>query len=94
MDPDPKKWPSIKDICLTFGDWAFGSEITKTDFNLADAKRMELIKSKKIGPKFAERRHSEAIYTSRSLSALISKYSSTYSSSAISFGKLSRKKLL
>ncbi|CAG8548089.1 8107_t:CDS:2, partial [Rhizophagus irregularis] len=60
-------------------------KITKAELNQANAKRMELIKSKKIGPEFAERRHSGAIYASRPLSALISKYSSTYSSSAISF---------
>ncbi|CAB5200385.1 unnamed protein product [Rhizophagus irregularis] len=46
---------------------------------------MELIKLKKIGPEFAEKRHSEAIYTSRPLSALISKCSSLNSSST-SFG--------
>ncbi|PKB99452.1 hypothetical protein RhiirA5_461706 [Rhizophagus irregularis] len=39
-----------------------------------------MIESKKIGPEFAEKRHSGAIYTSRPLSALISKCSSVYSS--------------
>ncbi|RGB26123.1 kinase-like domain-containing protein [Rhizophagus diaphanus] len=82
-DPDPEKRLFISDICSTLRDWACGGKITKAEFNQADEKRMELIKSKKIGPEFAERRHSEAIYTSRPLSALISKYSSTYSSSAI-----------
>ncbi|CAB4410206.1 unnamed protein product [Rhizophagus irregularis] len=52
---------------------------------------IEVIRStvelKKIGPKFSEKRHPEAIYTSRPLSALISKCSSIYSSSTISFGK-------
>ncbi|CAB4393446.1 unnamed protein product [Rhizophagus irregularis] len=43
---------------------------------------MELIQSKKIGP---EKCHPGAIYTSRPLSALISKCSST-NSSTISFG--------
>ncbi|CAB4487481.1 unnamed protein product [Rhizophagus irregularis] len=46
---------------------------------------MELIQSKKLGPEFAEKRHSEAIYISRPLSALISKCLSTNSSS-ISIG--------
>ncbi|CAB4410207.1 unnamed protein product [Rhizophagus irregularis] len=46
---------------------------------------MELITSEKIGPEFAEKRHAGAIYTSRPLSALISKCSSIYSSSTISF---------
>ncbi|CAB5145632.1 hypothetical protein RhiirA5_423185 [Rhizophagus irregularis] len=45
------------------------------------------VELKKIGPKFAEKCHPEAIYTSRLLSALISKCSSAYSSSTISFGK-------
>ncbi|CAB5367638.1 unnamed protein product [Rhizophagus irregularis] len=44
-------------------------------------------KSKNIGPVFAEKRHPGAIYTSRPLSALISKCSSIYSSTTISFGK-------
>ncbi|CAB4410234.1 unnamed protein product [Rhizophagus irregularis] len=47
---------------------------------------MKLIISKKIGPEFAEKRHSGAIYTSRPLSALISKCSSIYSSTIL-FGK-------
>jgi hypothetical protein len=47
---------------------------------------LELIKSEKIGPEFAEKRHSEAIYTSRPLISLISKCSSIYSSSTNSFG--------
>uniref|UniRef100_U9U7G5 Uncharacterized protein n=1 Tax=Rhizophagus irregularis (strain DAOM 181602 / DAOM 197198 / MUCL 43194) TaxID=747089 RepID=U9U7G5_RHIID len=47
---------------------------------------MSLINSKKIGPEFAIKRHLEAIYTSRPLSDLISKCSSAYSSSNISFG--------
>ncbi|PKK69210.1 hypothetical protein RhiirC2_781286 [Rhizophagus irregularis] len=48
--------------------------------------RRRLIKSKNIGTEFAEKRHPGAIYTSRPLSALISKCSSIYLSSAISFG--------
>ncbi|CAG8548052.1 8105_t:CDS:2 [Rhizophagus irregularis] len=54
-------------------------------FNQAEEKRIELVKLKKIGPEFTENRHSEAIYTSRLLSALISKCASTNSSSSISF---------
>ncbi|RGB27614.1 kinase-like domain-containing protein, partial [Rhizophagus diaphanus] len=84
-DPDPKKRPFIKDIRLTFNEWASGYEI-KAEFNQAEAKRMELIRSKKIGPEFAEKRHSGAIYTSRPLSGLISKCSSILSST-FSFGK-------
>jgi hypothetical protein len=84
-DPDPKKRPFIKDILLTFGDWVFRND--GTEFNQAEEKRKKLLESKKIGPEFAEKRHSGAIYTSRPLSALISKCSSIYPSSTISFGK-------
>ncbi|GBC38311.2 kinase-like domain-containing protein [Rhizophagus irregularis DAOM 181602=DAOM 197198] len=83
-DPDPTKRPSIKDIRLTFGRWAFKGK-NKAEFIQAETKRIELIQSKKLGPEFAEKRHSEAIYISRPLSALISNCSSTNSSS-ISFG--------
>ncbi|PKY51281.1 hypothetical protein RhiirA4_468209 [Rhizophagus irregularis] len=84
-DSDPKIRPSIKEIRLTFGDWVFRGK-NKAEFDQAEVKRMELITSKKIGPEFAEKRHSEAIYTSRPLSAFISKCSSNYSSSTIPFG--------
>ncbi|PKC65444.1 kinase-like protein [Rhizophagus irregularis] len=83
-DPDPKKRPSVKSIHKTFK--IFDSWVYIADFNQAEAKRKKLIESKKLGPEFAEKRHSEAIYTSRPLSALISKCSSVYSSSTISFG--------
>ncbi|CAB5199969.1 unnamed protein product [Rhizophagus irregularis] len=83
-DPDPTKRPSIKDIRLTFGRWTFKGK-NKAEFIQAETKRMELIQSKKLGPEFAEKRHSEAIYISRPLSALISKCLSTNSSS-ISIG--------
>ncbi|PKC57552.1 hypothetical protein RhiirA1_472316 [Rhizophagus irregularis] len=82
-DADPKKRPSIKDIRLTFGRWTF-KNVNEEEFEQAEAKRKKMIESKKIGPEFAEKRHSGAIYTSRLLSALISKCSSIYSSS-ISF---------
>ncbi|CAB4462759.1 unnamed protein product [Rhizophagus irregularis] len=61
------------------------SDIYSFDYNQAEAIRKKLIESKKIGPEFAEKWHSEAIYTSRPLSALISKLS-TNSYSTISFG--------
>ncbi|CAB4411807.1 unnamed protein product [Rhizophagus irregularis] len=85
-DPDPKKRPSIKEIRLTFGGWAFRCK-NKAEFIQAEVKRRELIKLKKIGPEFAEKRHSEAIYTSRPLSALISKCSSINSSTISSGNK-------
>ncbi|POG64416.1 kinase-like domain-containing protein, partial [Rhizophagus irregularis DAOM 181602=DAOM 197198] len=84
-DPDPKKRPSIKEIRLTFSGWIFRCK-NKAEFIQAEEKRKKLIESKKIGPEFAKKRHSGAIYTSRPLSALISKCSSIYSST-ISFGK-------
>ncbi|RGB22675.1 kinase-like domain-containing protein [Rhizophagus diaphanus] len=74
-DPDPKKRPSIKEIRLAFGDWVFRGK-NKAEFDQAETKRIELIKSKKIGPEFAGRPHPRAIYTSRPLSAFISKCSS------------------
>ncbi|CAB4483168.1 unnamed protein product [Rhizophagus irregularis] len=49
-------------------------------------KRPPIKEIHKIGPEFAEKYHSKAIYTSRPLSALISKCLSTNSSSTISFG--------
>ncbi|CAB4431018.1 unnamed protein product [Rhizophagus irregularis] len=84
-DPDPKKRPPIKEICLTFYNWYDEGE-NKEEFVQAEEKRNKLIESKKIGPEFAEKYHPEAIYTSRPLSALISKCLSTNSSSIISFG--------
>ncbi|CAB5382410.1 unnamed protein product [Rhizophagus irregularis] len=85
-DPDPKKRPPIKEIYLALNSW-FREGINETEFEQAEAKRKRLIESKKIGPEFAEKCHPEAIYTSRPLSALISKCLSTNSSSTISFGK-------
>ncbi|CAB5343961.1 unnamed protein product [Rhizophagus irregularis] len=85
-DPDPKKRPSIKEIRLTFGRWTF-KKVNDEEFRQGEAKRAKLIESKKIGPEFAEKRHLGAIYTSRPLSALISKCSSIYSFSKISFDK-------
>ncbi|GBC38431.2 kinase-like domain-containing protein [Rhizophagus irregularis DAOM 181602=DAOM 197198] len=84
-DPDPKKRPSIKEIHSAFCLWALIAKY-KAKFGQAEAKRKKLIESKKLGPEFAEKHHSEAIYTSRALIALISKCSSVYSSSTISFG--------
>ncbi|CAB5145920.1 unnamed protein product [Rhizophagus irregularis] len=84
-DPDPKKRPPIKEICLTIYNWSDKGK-NKEEFVQAEAKREKLIESKKIGPQFAKKYHPEAIYTSRPLSALISKCLSTNSSSTISFG--------
>ncbi|EXX67400.1 Cdc15p [Rhizophagus irregularis DAOM 197198w] len=84
-DPDPKKRPSIGKIFFIIDIWYFTNE-NKVEFEQAEAIRKKLIGSKKIGPEFAGNCHPEAIYTSRPLSALISKCLSTNSSSTISFG--------
>jgi hypothetical protein len=88
-DSDPKKRPSIAEICQIFRDWYFGgnriqstvfvcknSENTLCNFSKAEEKRTELIDSKKLGPEFAEKTHAKAIYTSRSLNVYFSKISS------------------
>ncbi|GBC37070.2 kinase-like domain-containing protein [Rhizophagus irregularis DAOM 181602=DAOM 197198] len=71
-DADPKKRPSIKEVREILGSWYFRNR-NIGQFNEAELKRTELIKSKKLGPKFIENRHSEAIYTSRSLQGYITK---------------------
>ncbi|CAB4403454.1 unnamed protein product [Rhizophagus irregularis] len=53
-------------------------------FIRAEAKRLELIQLKKLGPEFSKKSHPKAIYTSRALSSVISK-ASTINSSIISF---------
>ncbi|PKY56727.1 hypothetical protein RhiirA4_549373 [Rhizophagus irregularis] len=84
-NPDPKKRPSISEIYLTIYNWDDKGK-NKEEFVQADAKRVKLIESKKIGPEFAEKCHPKAIYTSRPLSDLISKCLSINSFSTISFG--------
>ena len=83
-DPDPKKRPSMTEICKTFSKWFHRNE-DKEQFNLAETRRKGLINSKKLGPNFSGKSHSEAIFTSRPLRSLISKCSSINSSSTISF---------
>ncbi|GBB98079.1 hypothetical protein RclHR1_03130020 [Rhizophagus clarus] len=78
-DPDPKERPSIMTIRTMIYSWISKRSYNEM-FNKAEAKRMELIQSKEIGPEFVENRHSEAIYISRSLSNIISKCSSISSS--------------
>ncbi|GES81848.1 kinase-like domain-containing protein [Rhizophagus clarus] len=80
-DSNPQKGPSIKEIYQTFKNWQF---CDKDAFNQAEAKRVELIKSKKLGPEFIEKSHS-AIYTSRLLSVYTSKILFNDSFSFISF---------
>jgi hypothetical protein len=77
--PGPKKRPSAKNIRNTLGSWSFRNKHNDL-FNKAELKRMELIKSEKLGPEFTKKPHPKAIYTSRPLSFFISKCSSINSS--------------
>ncbi|CAG8612724.1 uncharacterized protein OCT59_012307 [Rhizophagus irregularis] len=63
-------------------------EMVAEYFNQAEEIRLELIKSKMIGPDFNEKSHSKAIYTSRSLSSL------TGSPSIITFNTKPNNKLI
>jgi hypothetical protein len=68
-DPDPEKRPSMDEIHKILSD------IKNEEFYEADQKRLELIGLKKLGPAYSEKPHSEAIYTSRSLSSYSDKLS-------------------
>ncbi|GES81738.1 kinase-like domain-containing protein [Rhizophagus clarus] len=72
---DPKKRPTIIEIRKTIGKWFFTNKNIEP-FNQAELKRKELISLDKLGPNFARISHPRAVYTSRSLSFLISKCSS------------------
>jgi hypothetical protein len=76
---DPKKRLSAKKVCENLNLWA-NMEEDANQFNQAEEIRLELIKSKLLGPEFSEKPHSKAIYTSRPLSFIFSKSSSTNSS--------------
>lgn len=60
---DPEKRPSIDEIRKILSD------IKNEEFNEADQKRLELIGRKELGPQFAEKPHSKAVYTRRSFSS-------------------------
>src|SRR5581483_4452412 len=83
LDADPSKRPSIEKICETISDWIYRSEKVK-QFEQAEEKRLELIQSKKLGPKFSEKPYLKAIFTSRMLNPFISKSLSINSTSAFS----------
>jgi serine/threonine protein kinase len=70
-DPDPKKRPSVNELYTECIMW-----FSQLDQFEAEFKRKKLIESKKLGPKFNEKPHPKAIYTSRSLNSYISKCSS------------------
>ncbi|GBC37071.2 kinase-like domain-containing protein [Rhizophagus irregularis DAOM 181602=DAOM 197198] len=69
---DPQERPTMKKIRKILGSWYFRNKNIE-QFNKAEIKRRELINSKKLGPHFTVERHSEAIYTSRSLQEYITK---------------------
>jgi serine/threonine protein kinase len=81
-DPNPKKRPSIFEFRKECFMWNYDlisicqAELKANQIDQAELKRRELIESKKLGPKFNEKPHPKAIYTSRSLNSYISKYSS------------------
>ena len=80
---NPKKRPSAKEICKRLNLWLNSIENDSIgQFNQAEEIRLELVKSKILGPGFNEKPHSKAIYTSRPLNSLIS---SVNSSSMIPF---------
>jgi len=62
----------------------------KKQFNQAEIKRKMLIKSEKLGPKFTNKLHPKAVYTSRPLSFFISKCSSidSFSEGKKNFNKI------
>ncbi|GBC06429.1 hypothetical protein RclHR1_06820008 [Rhizophagus clarus] len=60
----PEKRPSAKKICGTINHWLSTKDDEKI-FNQAEEIRLELIKSKVIGPEFSEPRHSQENYTSK-----------------------------
>ncbi|GES79112.1 kinase-like domain-containing protein [Rhizophagus clarus] len=80
--------PSIAEFQNTVHKWNYNVEFTRI-FEQSEDKRIELVQSKKFCPKFNERKHPKAIFTSRELSSLISKASiykpSTNKFSTISF---------
>ncbi|RIA93803.1 kinase-like domain-containing protein [Glomus cerebriforme] len=85
-NPDPNKRPSITEICKALHSWCrYDENVNVKQFFQADIKRIRLINSKMLGPKFTEKPHSDAIYTSRPLSFFISKCLSINPSSIISF---------
>ncbi|GES92260.1 kinase-like domain-containing protein [Rhizophagus clarus] len=77
---DPSIRPTITEIKDTVDDWYKKCKKTDRIFTKAEGKRSGLIESKQLGPKFSKEQHPGAIYTSRSLTPLISQVSSIRSS--------------
>ncbi|GBC05439.1 hypothetical protein RclHR1_06220012 [Rhizophagus clarus] len=81
-DPNPLKRPSIHQIRNNFYKRLRPDH--EKMFEQAEKRRLELIQLKQLGPEFSEKTHPKAVYTSRTLSSLISK-SSIINSSINSF---------
>uniref|UniRef100_U9TP62 Serine-threonine/tyrosine-protein kinase catalytic domain-containing protein n=1 Tax=Rhizophagus irregularis (strain DAOM 181602 / DAOM 197198 / MUCL 43194) TaxID=747089 RepID=U9TP62_RHIID len=82
-DSNPSKRPTIVEMYNYISSWS--NTRGTIEYRQAENKRLELIRSKKLGPEFSEKFHPKAIFTSRALSSLISKASTINSSSMISF---------
>ena len=63
-------------------DYYWFSEII---FDHAEKKRLELVRLAGLGPKINDKLHPKAIYTSRPLNSLISRFSSTNSTIIVPF---------
>ena len=74
-DSDPLRRPSINEISEAAYEWY--DSASKEPFKQAEKRRIELIQSKELGPEFSEKPHLKAIFTSRALCSLISKYSTS-----------------
>ncbi|CAI2171860.1 3383_t:CDS:2 [Funneliformis geosporum] len=85
-DPDPSKRPLIAEIKDKFDNLYDPCFFLKCNneheiIKRCEEKRLELIQSMKLGPEFSEKPHPKAIYTSRALSSMTFKTSSTSTSS-------------
>ncbi|GBC47821.2 kinase-like domain-containing protein [Rhizophagus irregularis DAOM 181602=DAOM 197198] len=88
-DSNPLKRPDIREVCCTVTKWyqltsewvysgiPFNDPVDSADsietINQAEKMRLELIRSKKLGPESIEKSHPKTVFTSRALSSLISK---------------------
>ncbi|GBB85075.1 hypothetical protein RclHR1_11650002 [Rhizophagus clarus] len=72
-DLDPKNRPTAEEIIKIFvhvSNKGKGRAYDLPEIHMAEQKRLELIRLKKLGPEFTEKPHPKAIYTSRSLRSL------------------------
>ncbi|CAI2167671.1 6790_t:CDS:1 [Funneliformis geosporum] len=77
--PDPSKRPLIAEIKDKFDkfDYYYKFHTILPKIVRCEEKRLELVHSMKLGPEFSEKPHPKAIYTSRALSSMTFKTSST-----------------